>query len=258
MSIFENIENPAALATINDSGVTAEVLDLKVKRGKETITVRVSNPALVTAGVDAFKMYEAGKVSAKALCIILARLSLEDIKKAGFKSIAEYATAIITDLSANQVNQYRRVGLIFGNLSADGYYWREMVGQSVSATNLSQVTKHFFKTADGKPTDLEALTEKEINALYAGFIKEYITTGKLVLTDTLDGLRKQISDLEKVVADVNYEEVNESAEAQTEAQTESRYESGLEHIKALKVLFAENKTALKALESLVKALDTLK
>ena len=264
-NLFENIGNPEALATVNDAGITASVLNVPVMRKGEVTYIRVSNSALVEAGVSVYQLATAEDKAVMATAIILARLDREAVLKAGFKSIAEYAHGIVPKLTDNVINTRRRVGLMFGDLESDGYHWRAMVGDEVSVSNLEIVVKHFFKTADGKPIDFEKLTAEERTKMYADFMLEYVQSGKIDLHSTQSKLRESIADIEKTVTDATFEEIPEGQQdgqqdgqqAPTET-AETRYDSALEHIKALKVLFDGNKTALKALESLVKALDTLK
>ena len=258
-NFFDNLGNPNALATVNDSGITAQVLNVPVMRKGVLTNIRVSNAVLVQTGVDLYQYDAMENKSVMASAITIGRIDREAVLKAGFKSIAEYAHGIVPTLSDNEINSRRRVALLFGALKEEGFHWRAMVGDEVTTSNLEVVTRHFFRTADGKPIDFEKLTEDELTKMYADFMIEYVQSGKIDLHASQAKLRDSIKDLDKVVAEVKAEDITDQSADQSADQSESKYESALHCIRSLEVLLGtSDKKVATALQTLIKAVETLK
>ncbi len=101
---------------------------------------KINSKPMVSMYTKSAVLLAAKKISEKALCIECARLTLEDVKQYGFKSVADFAVqAFAKDVTAGQINDYVRVGKIFGNLKASGYSWKKGIPQAVTMTNLRQV-----------------------------------------------------------------------------------------------------------------------
>ena len=136
----------------------------------------INSKPMVSMYTKSAVLLAAKKISEKALCIECARLTLEDVKQYGFKSVADFAVqAFAKDVTAGQINDYVRVGKIFGNLKGTGYSWKKGIPQAVTMTNLRQVMGLVFEECKDKESkDVTKLSETDLNKLFDRFVSLYI------------------------------------------------------------------------------------
>lgn len=160
------------LSIINNalSECTKNLPDM-IKVGDKEIT----DKALITMNAKATLLLTARKISDKAMCIECAKLTLEEVKKYGFSSVVAFVGKMFElDLTNNQINDYIRVGKIFGDRQRNGYHWKSGVADSVTMTNLRDMLSLVFEDCTDKDSkDVAKLSDTELNALFDRFMEKY-------------------------------------------------------------------------------------
>ena len=236
-------------------------LTKKDKDGNETtelIAIRNSTEITNLSDFDLFAY--ASKVSVKASCIASARIKKETAESCGYKSVVAMLYKLHPDYSQTTLKMYRRIGRIFGDLSADGYLWREDIPQAVSVNNLSVVVSLLGLE------DTESVTDEEIERAYNNFINDYILTDKIHLLLPQAKLKKEVSDIKNGIIDGSCQEVEKTADTSsddTSSETEvtpetekaERHEEYKNMLSVMSEEFKENKTILKAIATIIKELS---
>lgn len=167
----------------------------KVKKDDTEVEVKHTcfDPAIVSVYEKVEFLTQVGNESRKALCIELAGVTREMVKKAGFKGgfNAFISNCFGARLDPNTAQKYRKVGRVFGIKTEMegkvGYRWKEPIAVNVSVTNLSQV----LGLVD-LPKNWEELTDAEMEKVYLKFAQAYIYSGRINLDCTLSDLREAI------------------------------------------------------------------
>ena len=136
----------------------------------------IKDKALVLMHDKASLLLAVRKVSDKAMCVEVARLTTDEVKRVGFKSLADYLRKVFeSDLTSGQIQDYIRVGKIFADTTAKGYKWKSAIPQDVTLTNLRDVMSLVFEECNGKDEkDVTKLSDTELNKLYDRFVSVYL------------------------------------------------------------------------------------
>lgn len=183
----------------------------KTKQGETATTVQIRDKYAIATMLDIDTFTALSTMSLKGLCIAMARLTKQTAEKAGFKSVVDMVSEKHTNLSKNTLQKYRRIGLLFGDISEDGYMWRSFIPQSVSVSNLDVVLTLFDKV------DVEALTQEKLEERCQKFYEEYIVTDKISLTATQKKLKEQVHLIKNPPIDVKTVTVNDNEQAQEQS-----------------------------------------
>lgn len=199
----------------------------KTKDGVQNTTVEIRDTKAIATMLDVDMFASLGTIQQKGLSVSLGRLSKKTAEKAGFKTVVDMIAERHSNLSKNTLQKYRRIGLLFGDKSADGYLWRSFIPQSVSVSNLDVVLTLFDKL------DLEALTEEQLEEKAYDFYEKYIVEDKISLLATQKVLKEQVRNIKnppiegkaKVVSDTEQEQEQEQAQEVMEtAETKEQEE----------------------------------
>ena len=160
--------------TKNPANVLVQALDTVSEESFELDGKTIKEKPLVSAHAKITLLNVARKISDKATSIVLAKITPDDVKRIGCKDVVQFASkAFGKDLSDDQIRDYIRVGKIFGNLTADGYKWKDAIPQDVTVTNLRDCIPLVFKDAKTKDEkDVYKLSDTELNKLYDKFVTD--------------------------------------------------------------------------------------
>lgn len=165
------------MAKFNSDSIIKNVLaEIKPSDSFKVGDKEIKDKALVVMHDKAKVLLAVRKVSDKAMCVEVARLTLDDVKRVGFKSLNDYLKQVFeSDLTTGQIADYIRVGKIFADTTAQGYKWKKAIPQDVTLTNLRDVLSLVFEECKGKDEkDVCKLSDTELNKLYDRFVSIYL------------------------------------------------------------------------------------
>lgn len=236
----------------------------KTKDG-EIVLKTVYEPALVAIFEKVDYLTQVSDASRKALCLELAGINAEMLKKAGikggFNGFIEKCFGV--KLDANTAGRYRKVGVVFGTRDDNGRaVWKAPISADVSVSNLDVVLPLV-----NLPKNWEDLSAKEIDSLYDDFVGKYIVTGLISLDATQKELKRQKHDLFNMVEGVASEIDNSITSDKTVTTDETvtidetvssdktvTIDNCVEYVDALMVHFKGNEKALELLAQIAELL----
>lgn len=230
------------------------------KEGKEvrtTIQIRDKATVLALSNIDFFAGMTT--LSLKGFVGSMAKISREEAKKAGFKSVVDMVAHIHKEYSKTTLNLYRRIGLLFIDQDAEGFQWRPGIAESVSVNNLSVV----LALACNGTKDLEELSKEELEDLYERFYADYIATGDINLTAPQSQLKKAVRLINSGIIEGQCKESvgqNVSAEdgqnvSANDGQNVSKESAYKDMLADMSEFYKSNDVVLKAISDLIKAIS---
>lgn len=206
-------------------------------------------------------------LSDKALCYELSRLSEKTASDFGFTSVAQLVQLQYSNLDANTISRYRRIGKLFiyrifnenGTLT---YGYREPIPESASITNLGEVLS-LFNISKEKWASMDSWTDEEISDLINNFAEMYLipkdneNDSKLHLCGTLKNLREEKAKILPPKEKKNSKKSEgtpkpENTPKPEEAEQRTPTDEAKTAIDTLSAYFAGNDKALKKLAELAK------
>lgn len=213
---------PATLADITRNSVQTFVdninaIDLEksytLAGGKEITSTELKRSYVTTASLLA-----SAEISNMALVCELGKVTKKVAEKDGFKSVMDYLrNAFGSRLDTNTLSRYYRVGRIFASRTEIG--WKNGISNGVSITNLGQV----LALIDIKWTDLDSMSETDINVIYDKFVADYIDTELIHLNALNKVLRDEIKDIKNpAIISATAEEVTTEPSTDTDTDTDTQ------------------------------------
>ena len=241
----------------DEKGARFEYIE-KVKKEDTEVEIKHTcfDPAIVSVYEKVEYLTQVGNESRKALCIELAGVTREMVKKAGFKGgfNAFISNCFGARLDANTAQKYRKVGRVFGiKTEAEGkvgYRWKEPIASNVSVTNLSQV----LGLVD-LPKNWEELTDAEMEKVYLKFVQTYIYTARINLDCTLSDLREAIRKVQSEIDGTGLAKEQKQDEQKQDEHIDDEEEVLTVYLDAFRVHFKGNAEALTLIAKLADMLS---
>ena len=258
--------------TETENGIIRSVVVQRTTKDGEIVNKEIFTPAVVEAYENIDYLRSLKDVSEKGLVVEIGLLDDEMLKKEGFKGgVMDFIGQVFgSSLAINTVQKYRKIGKVFGIKTVDEngkikYGWKEPIPNDVSVTNLTQIIGLL-----NLPKDYTTLSEAEIDKIFKAFVVNYVITNKIhldatnaILRDDIKALKEAVNDIETTAEEIKDGEAeNSTTEAEnstTEAETAEEMDeetakrnNAIEALDYLKLYFKGDKTALKAIATLVK------
>lgn len=257
--------------TETENGIIRSVVVQRTTKDGEIVNKEIFTPAVVEAYENIDYLRSLKDVSEKGLVVEIGLLDDEMLKKEGFKGgVMDFIGQVFgSSLALNTVQKYRKIGKVFGLKTVDEngkikYGWKEPIPNDVSVTNLTQIIGLL-----NLPKDYTTLSEAEIDKIFKAFVVNYVVTNKIhldatnsILRDDIKALKETVDDIETTaeeIKDGETAEENKTAETAEAAETAEEMDeettkrnNAIEALDYLKVYFKGDKTALKAIATLVK------
>ena len=210
----------------------------------KSTTVTINNQYAVARLTNIDAVITLNKKSNIALSIELARLKKSVAEENGFKTVAQLVHAIHDDLSETTINSYRRVGVIFGDLSTEVFKWKDEIPQNTSITNLVQVVGLVNASKD-----TDSITQEEATQAVREFKERYIDSEDIHLLLPLSKLKEEIKRVQNTIDSTSTEVQADSKQADSKQamSTEEKADYYIEYIANIVSDFPNNKK----IESLV-------
>ena len=182
------------LTQINEKNIYSFTREFKQDGQTKTTTVTINNQYAVARLCNVDAILNLNKNSNIALASELARIKKSIAEENGFKTVAQMVHAIHDDLSETTINAYRRVGIIFADLSSEVFRWKQDIPQNVSITNLVQVAGMVNVNKD-----TDKITQEEATKAVAEFKEKYIDSDELHLLLPLSKLKEEIKRIQNTI-----------------------------------------------------------
>ena len=203
------------IVSINEKDIYSFTREYSEKGENKVATVTVTNQYAVARLSNIDAIINLNKKSNIALAIELARLKKAIAEENGFKTVAQMVHSIHDDLSETTINSYRRVGIVFGDLSSEAFRWKSAIPQNTSITNLVQAVGLVNVNKD-----TDKITQEEAEKAVQDFYNDYIMADRLHLLLPLSKLKEEIKSIQNTV-DSTSKEVGDSTEPQKSAEPQS-------------------------------------
>ena len=163
------------IVSINEKDIYSFTREYTEKGENKQATVTITNQYAVARLSNIDAIINLNKKSNIALAIELARLKKAIAEENGFKTVAQMVHSIHDDLSETTINSYRRVGVVFGDLSSETFRWKSAIPQNTSITNLVQAVGLVNVNKD-----TDKVTQEESEKAVQEFYNEYIMSACLL------------------------------------------------------------------------------
>ena len=245
-------EENSNITVVNEVNVYSFYRTTKIDGEEKSVPVVINNAYAVARLSNIDSLVNLNKKSSIALAIEMARVKKSIAEENGFKTVAQLIHAIHDDLSETTINAYRRVGVVFGDLSTEVFKWKDSIPQNTSITNLVQA---IGLVNVNKDTD--AITQEEAVKAVEDFKATYIDSERLHLLLPLSKLKDEIKRINNTIDSTATEVTEEQKTEQTaEQKTEQTAEQKTEQTAEQKTeQTAEQKTEQTAEQSRVYLLD---
>ena len=207
------------IVSINEKDIYSFTREYSEKGENKVATVTVTNQYAVARLSNIDAIINLNKKSNIALAIELARLKKAIAEENGFKTVAQMVHSIHDDLSETTINSYRRVGVVFGDLSSEVFRWKSAIPQNASITNLVQAVGLVNVNKD-----TDKITQEEAEKAIQDFYNDYIMSDRLHLLLPLSKLKEEIKSIQNTV-DSTSKEVGDSTEPQKSEPQKSEPQS---------------------------------
>ena len=194
------------IVSINEKDIYSFTREYSEKGENKVATVTVTNQYAVARLSNIDAIINLNKKSNIALAIELARLKKSIAEENGFKTVAQMVHSIHDDLSETTINSYRRVGIVFGDLSSEIFRWKSAIPQNTSITNLVQAVGLVNVNKD-----TDKITQEEAEKAIQDFYNDYIMSDRLHLLLPLSKLKEEIKSIQNTV-DSTSKEVGDTTE----------------------------------------------
>ena len=182
------------IVSINEKDIYSFTREYTEKGENKQATVTITNQYAVARLSNIDAIINLNKKSNIALAIELARLKKAIAEENGFKTVAQMVHSIHDDLSETTINSYRRVGVVFGDLSSETFRWKSAIPQNTSITNLVQAVGLVNVNKD-----TDKVTQEEAEKAVQEFYNEYIMSDRLHLLLPLAKLKEEIKSIQNTV-----------------------------------------------------------
>ena len=207
------------IVSINEKDIYSFTREYSEKGENKVATVTVTNQYAVARLSNIDAIINLNKKSNIALAIELARLKKSIAEENGFKTVAQMVHSIHDDLSETTINSYRRVGIVFGDLSSEIFRWKSAIPQNTSITNLVQAVGLVNVNKD-----TDKITQEEAEKAIQDFYNDYIMSDRLHLLLPLSKLKEEIKSIQNTV-DSTSKEVGDTAEPEKSEPQKSEPQS---------------------------------
>ena len=201
------------IVSINEKDIYSFTREYTEKGENKQATVTVTNQYAVARLSNIDAIINLNKKSNIALAIELARLKKAIAEENGFKTVAQMVHSIHDDLSETTINSYRRVGIVFGDLSAEVFRWKSAIPQNTSITNLVQAVGLVNVNKD-----TDKITQEEAEKAVQDFYNDYIMADRLHLLLPLSKLKEEIKNIQNTV-DSTAREIDSKQEENKQADS---------------------------------------
>ena len=201
------------IVSINEKDIYSFTREYTEKGENKQATVTVTNQYAVARLSNIDAIINLNKKSNIALAIELARLKKAIAEENGFKTVAQMVHSIHDDLSETTINSYRRVGIVFGDLSAEVFRWKSTIPQNTSITNLVQAVGLVNVNKD-----TDKITQEEAEKAVQDFYNDYIMADRLHLLLPLSKLKEEIKNIQNTV-DSTAKEIDSKQEENKQADS---------------------------------------
>ena len=182
------------IVSINEKDIYSFTREYTEKGENKQATVTVTNQYAVARLSNIDAIINLNKKSNIALAIELGRLKKAIAEENGFKTVAQMVHSIHDDLSETTINSYRRVGIVFGDLSSEIFRWKSAIPQNTSITNLVQAVGLVNVNKD-----TDKITQEEAEKAVQEFYNDYIMADRLHLLLPLSKLKEEIKNIQNTV-----------------------------------------------------------
>ena len=207
------------IVSINEKDIYSFTREYSEKGENKVATVTVTNQYAVARLSNIDAIINLNKKSNIALAIELARLKKSIAEENGFKTVAQMVHSIHDDLSETTINSYRRVGIVFGDLSSEIFRWKSAIPQNTSITNLVQAVGLVNVNKD-----TDKITQEEAEKAIQDFYNDYIMSDRLHLLLPLSKLKEEIKSIQNTV-DSTSKEVGDTTEPEKSEPQKSEPQS---------------------------------
>ena len=204
------------IVSINEKDIYSFTREYIEKGENKQVTVTITNQYAVARLSNIDAIINLNKKSNIALAIELARLKKAIAEENGFKTVAQMVHSIHDDLSETTINSYRRVGVVFGDLSNETFRWKSAIPQNTSITNLVQAVG---LVEVNKDTD--KITQEEAEKAVQNFYNDYIMSDRLHLLLPLAKLKEEIKSIQNTI-DITATETGTDSKQTDSKQTDSK------------------------------------
>ena len=217
-------EENSNITVVNEVNVYSFYRTTKIDGEEKSVPVVINNAYAVARLSNIDSLVNLNKKSSIALAIEMARVKKSIAEENGFKTVAQLIHAIHDDLSETTINAYRRVGVVFGDLSTEVFKWKDSIPQNTSITNLVQAVGLVNVNKD-----TDAITQEEAVKAVEDFKTTYIDSERLHLLLPLSKLKDEIKRINNTIDSTATEVTEEQKTEQTaEQKTEQTAEQTAE------------------------------